>query len=337
MQIDLVSVIIPTYNRAHQIIAAIESALNQTYQEVEVLVIDDGSMDATQETVTKKYSGNSRVRYFRKQNAGVSSARNLGLREAQGEFIAFLDSDDLWLPEKIELQLEALKLFPDAIMVWTDMNAIDTAGNVIHEKYLRKMYHAYRFFSKTEDLFSQNRLLNSRPLPCYYGHIFSAMAIGNLVHTSTVLFKAGVRKGEGYFNESYKTGEDYPFHLKTSSLGPCVFIDATLTLYRVGADDALTSNKYLLEASQNFLNTIQRTLTEKKGQIQLPKKILRQGLADAHLWVAAQQLEAGNRLEGLNHNLRSLFILPQAVSLKLLLKILAPQPAIDFLKRLIGK
>jgi glycosyltransferase involved in cell wall biosynthesis len=104
----LVSIIIPTYNRAKFIFVAIESCLRQTHSEIEILVVDDHSSDETAQVV-ERYK-DPRIKYFRhKDNLGVAAARNTGLRNATGEFIAFLDSDDEWMPEKIAHQVEIFK------------------------------------------------------------------------------------------------------------------------------------------------------------------------------------------------------------------------------------
>jgi glycosyltransferase involved in cell wall biosynthesis len=102
---QLVSVVIPTYNYAHFLGDAIESALAQAYKNIEVIVVDDGSSDNTSDVV-KKYEG--AVRYIYQNNRGLSAARNTGIRESRGQYIAFLDADDIWMPEKIS---EQLKLF----------------------------------------------------------------------------------------------------------------------------------------------------------------------------------------------------------------------------------
>src|SRR5437868_2002167 len=101
----LVSVVIPTYNSASFLSQSIESVLQQTYDNFEVIVIDDGSTDNT-EAVLSDYK--DAIHYIKKNNGGPSGARNLGIAEAKGEFIAFQDSDDLWLPEKLQLQMEYL-------------------------------------------------------------------------------------------------------------------------------------------------------------------------------------------------------------------------------------
>lgn len=114
-----VSVVIPTYNRREQVAKAIESVLAQTVPVDETIVVDDGSVDGTAEAVRSRYG--SRVALFRQGNAGVSAARNRGIHEAHGEWIAFLDSDDVWLPTKIERQIEALtKLGSEFGLCFTD-------------------------------------------------------------------------------------------------------------------------------------------------------------------------------------------------------------------------
>ena len=111
----LISVIIPTFNRALQVQAALKSVMAQTYPEFEVIVVDDGSTDGTGEAIPKiimsQAASGERIRYFFQSNQGSSVARNKGIEQARGEWIAFLDSDDVWLPEKLELQMQAIQQF----------------------------------------------------------------------------------------------------------------------------------------------------------------------------------------------------------------------------------
>ena len=105
-----VSVIIPTYNRAHMVARAIQSVLSQTYQDFEIIVVDDASTDNTQEVVKEFMFRDKRVRYIKhEKNKGGSAARNTGIKNAQGEYIGFLDSDDEWLPTKLEKQIELFR------------------------------------------------------------------------------------------------------------------------------------------------------------------------------------------------------------------------------------
>src|ERR1700683_5328109 len=105
----LVSVVIPTYNRTKQTIAAIESVLAQTYPHFEIIVVDDGSTDGSGEVIQRfidqKTNGSHQILFVGQPNQGASIARNTGIERAQGEYIAFLDSDDIWVPEKLEWQI----------------------------------------------------------------------------------------------------------------------------------------------------------------------------------------------------------------------------------------
>ncbi|MGA7301658.1 MAG: glycosyltransferase family A protein, partial [Candidatus Sulfotelmatobacter sp.] len=114
-----VSVVIPTYNRAGTVPRAIESVLAQTFTDLEVIVVDDGSSDDTGKVLGEMFG--ERIRYFAQVNQGASIARNRGIEEARGEWIAFLDSDDLWEKEKLEWQLKALEQFaPQCCGCYTD-------------------------------------------------------------------------------------------------------------------------------------------------------------------------------------------------------------------------
>ena len=154
---ELVSTIIPTYNRANGCKRAVESVLFQTHDNVEVIVVDDGSEDNTRELIC---GVDARVKYLWQPNSGVSAARNTGLRAAKGAYIAFLDSDDIWLPWKLELQLSVLNHFPEAGMVWTDMKAVDENGTKLHESYINRMYGGYRYFYREKN-FGNHRIYDA--------------------------------------------------------------------------------------------------------------------------------------------------------------------------------
>ncbi|MBI3009552.1 MAG: glycosyltransferase family 2 protein, partial [Candidatus Omnitrophica bacterium] len=118
MSFPLVSVIIPTYNRASMLREALESVRHQTVKDLEILVIDDGSTDETTQVVAG--FGEPAI-YFKQLNQGVAAARNLGIRKSRGVFVAFLDSDDLWYPQKLERQIDYLSTHPDIGLLYTRM------------------------------------------------------------------------------------------------------------------------------------------------------------------------------------------------------------------------
>jgi glycosyltransferase involved in cell wall biosynthesis len=120
----LVSVILPTHNRERYLAAALDSALGQEYRPVEVIVVDDGSTDGTAQIV-RSYAG---VRYLYQPNQGAAAARNVGVAVSRGEILAFLDSDDLWMPEKLRLQVRFLAGNPDIGYCLTRMQTFVEPG-----------------------------------------------------------------------------------------------------------------------------------------------------------------------------------------------------------------
>lgn len=121
----LVSVVIPTYNRARYLAEAVESVLAQSYPHVEVIIIDDGSTDDTS-AVAARYA--SKVRYVWQPNSERGAARNRGLRLARGEFVAFLDSDDVWMPDKLARDLQLFQRRPEIGLVYSDIRLMDAQG-----------------------------------------------------------------------------------------------------------------------------------------------------------------------------------------------------------------
>jgi glycosyltransferase involved in cell wall biosynthesis len=299
----LVSVIIPTHNRATIIGAAIESVLAQSYRDVEIVIVDDGSTDDTR-AVVERYGWP--VRYVHQPNGGVSSARNFGFLHARGEFVALLDSDDAFLPWKIEAQVEMLRAHPEVGMVWTDMSAVDPDGRVVEERYLRTMYDAHalahieRVLERAPSVGqrSSNAPSDLAAAPTYKGDLFSSMLLGNLVHTSTVLLRRDrLRRVGGFDTSLLHSGEDYEFHLRTCSHGPVAFIDAPSLRYRVGAADQLTAPRYGIYTARNNLTTVLRWLELGRGRIELPEQQVRRRLAQSFRWVGEAELALGDRGE----------------------------------------
>lgn len=126
----LFSVIIPTYNRATDVLRAISSANSQSFRDFEILVVDDGSTDATPSMIA---DCGVDLRYFRKPNGGVASARNLGIRESNGEWIAWLDSDDFYFPSKLERHLDAIASFPDIPFFFSNSVLFDTTAPEVND------------------------------------------------------------------------------------------------------------------------------------------------------------------------------------------------------------
>ena len=150
-----ISVVIPAYNAVNYIGEAMESVILQGAKDLEIIVVDDGSTDGTGKFVQENYP---QVRYLFQNNKGPSSARNLGIKEAKGEYIAFLDSDDCWISGKIKLQSEVLDKYPKVGIVACNFFNIDREGNILTEV---KGGHYLDKHQLLNDLFVKNVITGS--------------------------------------------------------------------------------------------------------------------------------------------------------------------------------
>ncbi len=187
----LVSVIIPTYNSAKFISSAVNSVLLQTYQAFEILIIDDGSTDNTKQVV--EGFEDDRIKYFYRENAGPSAARNLGLKNAKGDFVAFLDADDLWLPQKLEYQLDVFREKPGICLVFSAFSLRFEGSDKTQVKTFRNFEH--------------NRLIENLLLD------FS----NTVPYPSTTLIKKSVLDDAGYFDTGFFSSEDWDLWLRLAT------------------------------------------------------------------------------------------------------------------------
>jgi glycosyltransferase involved in cell wall biosynthesis len=300
-----VSVVIPTYNRAYCLPAAIGSLQAQTYPHWEALVIDDGSTDGTADLVRSMAAADPRVRYLPQKNGGVSAARNAGLRVADGEWAAFLDSDDAWEPWKLAAQIAVFDRLPQVGMVWTDMNAFDPDDKLVSTRHLRKMYRAYGRVDEATLFQGEQRLSEFAPriasetremsdAVVRWGEIYTPMIFGNLVHTSTVLIAKDRLRAVGFFDEGYRTGEDHDFHMRTCLEGPVALLDAPTIRYRIaGGADQLTSPKHRLEIALNSLRIRENAIARNRARISLSDAEIVKILQRLNAWVAEELFQRG--------------------------------------------
>ncbi len=336
---ETVSVVVPTYNRAHCLPRTIDSVLQQTHRDLELIVVDDGSSDGTEPLVARLYGRDPRVRYVRQENRGVSAARNHGFRLVSGSYVALLDSDDVWLPWKLELQLACLRAVPRAGMVWTDMSGVDPQGRVSHERYLRVMYGAYHWFPTNDALFEESLPLRdvapslaaaTGENRVYAGDVVSAMVMGSLVHTSTVLMRRERQERVGGFEESFATGEDYDFHLRTCREGPVAYADLPTIHYQRGMPDRLT--RHGLPMAKHVLLTLTRVLRDDRERISLPPWMIRCVLAHAHEWLGEEHLAQGTHWRAAGHFAISLRHRASARNAAMLAFASLPAPVADLLR-----
>ncbi len=208
------SVIIPAFNAAATLEASIRSALHQTRADLEVIVIDDGSTDATAETA--KQIDDPRVRVLSQPNLGPAAGRNAGVRAARGEYVAFLDSDDLWLPRYLELVTRALEASGDAAFAYTDAYAFDPVSGRVRRRT------------------AMQRMRPPVPPPADAAGFLLELLRRNFVYVSATVRRA-VLDEVGGFDEG-SGAEDYGLWLKIVAVGhKAVWIPGQHALYRIHA------------------------------------------------------------------------------------------------------
>jgi len=209
-----ISVVIPTYNRARQVQAALESVLAQTYPEFEAIVVDDGSTDGTgealQQLISQQGGNGKQIRYFFQPNQGQSAARNRGIAEARGEWIAFLDSDDVWLPEKLEWQVRAIEQFMNQCgACFTDVRFVNHPG-----------------MDTTGFLWAGRRYEQDIGIDADAVRNL-AKSFGNYI-VSTLLARADLVKQIAGFDPYIQFGEDHDFDFRLSLVTPFCYVNKPL-------------------------------------------------------------------------------------------------------------
>lgn len=222
------SVVIPTFNRSFFLQKALQSVYNQTLLPLEVIVVDDGSTDGTQYTLSPHYP---KVKWIKQKNQGVSFARNQGIKKAQGNWIAFLDSDDTWLPTKLEQQQKFLETNPELLFCHTD------------EKWLR-----------------HNRLVKQ---PAYLEKsnkdIFLKSLTRCIICPSTVILHKSLLHSVGMFDETLEVCEDYDLWLRILVQNKIGYLPEKLVTKHGGHSDQLSTkhwgmDRFRIQSLKNLLN-----------------------------------------------------------------------------------
>jgi glycosyltransferase involved in cell wall biosynthesis len=184
----LISVVLPTFNREKYLPRAIKSVLNQTYKNLELIIVDDGSTDNTEEIV--KGCSDKRIRYYKQElNKGGSAARNVGIKLAKGELISFQDSDDEWLPEKLERQVKKFSEVGDDVGV---------------------IYCGY------ETVFERTNEVISKSIPDEKGNVYKRMFIGCITGALTVIARASCFEKAGLFDERMQSCHDWDLWIRVA-------------------------------------------------------------------------------------------------------------------------
>lgn len=215
---DAISVVIPTYNRAYLIIESLQSVLDQTLQPYEIIVVDDFSTDNTEEIV--KSLNSPLIKYVKNtRKKGANGARNTGILMAQGEYIAFHDSDDIWLPKKLELQYHFLKKNLDTDLCFCLMKKLDKNLNIIE--------------------------ITPKNIKRVTG-IKESLQEGNLISTQMIFMRTMIAR-KILFDEDLKRFQDWDFVLKIAKVSKIEYISEILVVQKFSVD-SISNNEKILEA-----------------------------------------------------------------------------------------
>lgn len=227
----LITVVIPVYNSEKYISSAIESVLTQTYQNFEIIIINDGSTDNTKRVIES--FNDSRIKYIEQKNAGPAAARNKGLENAIGEYIAFLDADDLWKPEKLELQINVFKGHDDICLTYSALEVL-SSENILIE------LHSFKNYKRMD--------------------LVKFLLFDHIAIMPAVMIKKTYLDEVGYFNPGLYTGEDWDLWLRLALKANFFYTDKILvTRYRpitsiTNSIDYSITKKCHLEVCDNFFN-----------------------------------------------------------------------------------
>lgn len=226
---DLVSVIIPVYNSEKYIGGTIKSILNQTYDNIEIIVIDDGSSDKSADVIKELiniYGGKKIIKYYYQENSGVSEARNKGIEKANGKYVAFIDSDDLWKITKIEAQMK-----------------------MIYKTSMRACYCGFL------DFFQKDNSTKKRKMKLPSGKILYDFLKDDVwCWTGTwVIDKSLIEENNIRFTENCNWGEDFEFFIKITAMTEVCCVKEYLALYRIRPNSLTTSSSFLKQSEDIYV------------------------------------------------------------------------------------
>lgn len=251
MHQDLVSIIIPTYNSEKHLVETIKSAINQTWKNKEIIIVDDGSTDRSL-TIANQFSENGLIVISQKNN-GAAAARNVGLKNAKGKFIQFLDADDLLSPNKIELQMEEISVFTEKISLSNSVHFFEGSDPL-----------AFSPSKADVDLFK-----STKEPPDFLLNLYGRLGNGGIVPVHAWLTPRTLLDKAGYWDESLSLDDDGEYFCRVVLVSEeVVFVQHTNAYYR-----KYKSNKSL--SAQNTLKALQsayKTLKLKEDHFRMYKE-----------------------------------------------------------------
>lgn len=249
----IVSVIIPTYNRADVLFRAIESVKNQRFQQIEIIVIDDGSTDNTYDLLMQKVP---EARIIRQQNRGPAAARNRGLQIATGKYVAFLDSDDEWLTNSLKERVDFLEAFVGVDMVFSDF------------EIYREDVCVLASFLRSRNVWQKVKLIEKLPNCFLVENFFECQLVQPIVQPSSVVIRRAAIEKEDSFDETLIVTEDWEFWLRFGTKHGVGVVDRIL-VRKYMQNDNLVENRQLwfennVKADRKILHTLKLSQEQKR-------------------------------------------------------------------------
>jgi glycosyltransferase involved in cell wall biosynthesis len=272
-----VSVIIPTYNAPQFLVEAVDSVLAQTFRDFELIVVDDGSGPETRAALSPCMS---KIRYVRQENAGIAGARNRGIAEARGRFIAFLDHDDLWLPEHLDRQLARARECPQAGVVYCDfVNFVDVPGERrdLGDPFARK--------AKPE------------------GDVLAALFERNFVNTLVLLFRRECFEKVGGFDPGFKLILEYEMALRVAGEFDFARVPEVLSRYRLHGGNTSGGRSYTMTWER--LRALEKVYAN-PGSRRVPRRVYRREIASVYLKLSELAHRLGRGKEARRHLLAAI-------------------------------
>ncbi len=300
-----VDVIIPTHNCIF-IAKAIESVIRQTHQNLHIIIIDDGSTDDAKDTVYRfrnLYPG--KINYYYQHQQGPAAARNTGIKRSSNEYIAFLDADDIWLPEKLEKQLLIYKKNPDIGFVYCDNYFIDKSGNIIKD-YIRKV-----------------KLVEGNILLDFFMDFF--------LITSAIIIKRSCIQKVGLFNENLQVGEDFEFFLRLAKYYTAGVVREKLLKRRVWAR-SLSKRDYELNTRID-IETLKKFISVHSAFNNMHRQLIMKRMSDMYFKFGYMYLEHKKNLKALTQFTLSLRFFLNIKAIKGLISSILPKILLSQLKK----
>lgn len=338
--LPLVSVVIPCYNGATFVSEAIDSVLTQSFTNIEIIVVNDGSTDDTAQVLNRYRDV---VTTLNQPNGGLASARNTGLRAARGEFVALFDADDVCQPERLSAQVAAMMQLPDVVLCSSDFSAY--SGNEILDASHGSAY--YRVIGTTagglETLYPNRHTLDTTKVPwpdavpataieLLSGDIYERLVWGNFVHPPTIMARRTAIAATGEFDEGIANGTDYDWIMRICRLGPAAYVNRSLLKYRY-SEAQLSSPRNSAQLARDTILAMDKLKERDPALFQRHWSRFQRRIGTCHLHAADALIETCKPIAAMEllHSLGHGIVTP--TTLKVVVKLMLPRAVLAWRRR----